>query len=133
MGREDIALKEYFNRVERVVSICNYLVRKKFFHPTDINYITGFYAIPQLNDVSRNVERDILCRADVNGCTVLIGIENQHNINLIFPLRQMEMNYLENKRNVSAIQEKNKKDCPVYGKKKMIIYIVIEGMILFRQ
>jgi hypothetical protein len=49
------------------------------------------------------------------GLRFLLGIENQQTVNLTYPWRLMEMNYLTYGREIEAIQERNEERKVKYG------------------
>lgn len=121
MGKADVALKEYFRNPERVAAICNYVTKDKGFLPENVCEINGFYSVKSADGKVTHVERDMFCKARYYDREILIGIENQQNINLTFPVRQMEMDYLEHKREIEEIQERNRSEGK-FGKKDDFLY-----------
>ncbi|MDD6573069.1 MAG: Rpn family recombination-promoting nuclease/putative transposase [Thermoflexaceae bacterium] len=123
MGEPNNAITDYLQKKERLVSFCNYAVGEELFHVEDVEDKDGFYS-----DNGKNVlafsQRDILRRMKLKGQDILVGVENQQNVNLIFPIRQLGMDYLEYRRNVEWIQEKNreKKNQTLYTKEDDFLY-----------
>ena len=107
MGKYDVAMKNYFAGNDRVASICNFCVGSAMFLPENIAEKQGFYSVRTQKGKLSYVQRDILRKVKVRNQEMLIGLENQQNINLIFPVRQLEMDCLEYKKNVEEIQNKN--------------------------
>ncbi len=108
MGQPNDVLNYYLQRNDRIAAICNYCVGEALFTPENIKPMDGIYSVRNVKNKITHIQRDILRQAEVNGKRLLIGIENQNNINLIFPFRQMEMDCLEIRRQIEELQEKNK-------------------------
>lgn len=104
-----------------MVSFCNYAVGKELFHTQDVEDVDGFYSDNGRWKLS-HVQRDLLRKMKLNGQDILIGIENQQNVNLTFPIRQLGMDYLEYRRNVEQIQDMNRKNKVLYAKEDDYLY-----------
>ncbi|MCM1468094.1 MAG: Rpn family recombination-promoting nuclease/putative transposase [Alistipes sp.] len=108
MGQPNDVLNYYLQRNDRIAAICNYCVGEALFKPEDMSTVDGFYSVRDRKDKVTHIQRDLLRQAEVNGRKILVGIENQNDINLIFPFRQMEMDYLEMRRQIEQIRERNR-------------------------
>lgn len=83
MGQPNDVLNYYLQRNDRVAAICNYCVGEELFVPEKIKPMDGFYSVRTAKNKMTHIRRDILRRAEVNGKYLLLGIENQNDINLI--------------------------------------------------
>lgn len=110
MGQPNDVLNYYLQRNDRVAAICNYCAGEELFAPEKIKPMDGFDSVRTAKNKMTHIQRDILRQAEVNGKSLILGIENQNDINLIFPFRQMEMDCLEIRRQIEALQEKNKSE-----------------------
>lgn len=134
MGQPNDAMNYYLQRQDRMAAICNYCVGEKLFTPDDFTPADGFYAVRSTQDKITHIQRDILRQAEIRGQKILVGIENQNDKNLIFPFRQMEMDYLEIRKQIKQIQEKNKNtktDDFMYSYKKTDKLVPIMNFVLY--
>jgi len=115
MGQPDIVLNTYMGRSDRIQSVLEYWVGEKL--PGDWRYETEDVFFPLHNSKGKISfrQRDILKRIHTARGTILLGLENQTDINLIFPWRLMEMDALLYGREIGRIQERNMAEKPAYG------------------
>lgn len=121
MGEPNSAITDYLQKKERFVSFCNYAVGKELFHTQDVEDVDGFYSDNGRWKLS-HVQRDLLRKMKLNGQDILVGIENQQNVNLTFPIRQLGMDYLEYRRNMEQIQDMNRENKVSYAKEDDYLY-----------
>ena len=108
MGEPNVALGVYMNNPARIRSVLEYYLGEKL--PEDWKYeeLKGMYPVRDSKGKLTYRQRDLIGKACAWGTHFLLGLENQERINLIYPLRLMEMDSLVYRQEVEAVDEKNR-------------------------
>lgn len=109
MGEPNNALKVYMNRADRIKSVLEYYLGTKLPPDWKCEETGGFLTVRNSKGKLSFRERDFLGKAQAWGVRFLLGLENQDSINLTYPWRLMELDYLTYRREIERIQERN--DC----------------------
>lgn len=111
MGEKNNVLNVYMNKPERIKSVLEYHLRKKL--PDDwtacCNEASRFYSVKNVRNKMSSRERDIYKKIITETDTFYLGIENQYDVNLIFPWRMMQMDCLAYESQIEEIKGKNRK------------------------
>jgi len=108
MGEPDAALGVYMNNPDRISSVLEYYLGEKL--PEDWKYeeLRGLYSVRNSKGRLTHRQRDLIGKARAWGIQFLLGLENQEKINLIFPLRLMEMDCLAYRQEIEEFSEKSR-------------------------
>nr|WP_300659325.1 hypothetical protein [uncultured Acetatifactor sp.] len=109
MGEPNNALKVYMNRADRIKSVLEYYLGTKLPPDWKCEETGEFLTVRNSKGKLSFRERDFLGKAQAWGVRFLLGLENQDSINLTYPWRLMELDYLTYRREIERIQERN--DC----------------------
>ena len=124
MGEKNIVLNTYMSKPERIQSVLEYYTKEKF--PENWASVckeeSGFTAVKNKKGRISHRQRDIFKRIDAQEGTYYVGIENQVNINLIFPWRLMQMDCLAYERQIEQIKQNNKKNSVKYSQEDDYLY-----------
>ncbi len=124
MGQKNNVLNSYMSKPERIQSVLEYYIGEKL--PVDwatrCEEVSGFYTIVNSKGKVTFRQRDILKRIKTDSGSYLLGIENQENINLIFPWRLMQMDCLAYEKQIEEIQDTNKVKSVTYEKGDDYLY-----------
>lgn len=107
MGKPNNALSVYMNRPDRIRSVLEYYLGERLPGDWECGEIRGQYSVRDHTGRLSLRQRDYLGKAHGWGTNFLLGLENQQNINLIYPWRLMEMDCLTYGREIGEIQEEN--------------------------
>lgn len=122
MGEKNNVLNVYMNKPERIKSVLEYHLNKKL--PDDwttcCNEASRFYSVKNIRNKMSSRERDIYKKIITETDTFYLGIENQYDVNLIFPWRMMQMDCLAYESQIEEIKGKNRKTD-----------IIFEGQMIF--
>ncbi len=129
MGQKNNVLNSYMSKPERIQSVLEYYINEKL--PEDwaskCEDRMGFYPVRNTKGKVTYRQRDILKQVKTETGSYLLGIENQENINLIFPWRLMQMDCLAYERQIEERQEKNKNQDVKYKERDSIDAIQNRG------
>lgn len=124
MGEKNNVINVYMNRPERIKSILEYHLKEKL--PDDwemhCNEASRFYSVKNVNSKLTSRERDIYKKIETETEKFYLGIENQYNINLIFPWRLMQMDCLAYEKQIEEIKERNGEKKVDFGKVDDFLY-----------
>ena len=116
MGEPNNALSVYMNRPDRIKSVLEYYIGEKLPDDWRCEEIRGLYTVRNSKGKLSYRQRDFCGKAHAWGTDFRLGIENQDDINLIFPWRLMELDCLTYRTEIEEIQEKNEQENVRYGK-----------------
>lgn len=102
---------------ERVRSVLEYYLGEKLSEDWTIEREEEFHAVRNADGKVSFRQRDGMKRIRAGNTVFLLGLENQNTVNLIFPLRLMEMDCLTYRDGVEMIQERNQREKVRYGKR----------------
>jgi len=124
MGQKNNVLNIYMSKPERIQSVLEYHIGEKLPQEwaSRCETASGFYSVVNAKGKVTHRQRDILKRVRTETGSYLLGIENQENINLIFPWRLMQMDCLDYEQQIEEIQEKNKQQKAKYRKYDDFLY-----------
>ncbi|MCM1025719.1 MAG: Rpn family recombination-promoting nuclease/putative transposase [Roseburia sp.] len=142
MGRPNNALSVYMNQSDRIGSVLEYYMEEKLPEDWSCEEIRGQYSVwesgqsaegarsdcdgryPDQNGGGRLSfrQRDYLGKAHAWGTDFLLGIENQQKINLIFPWRLMELDYLTYRQKIEENQAENERRKVRYDRDDDFLY-----------
>lgn len=112
MGVRDITLKEYMSNPERFADVFNYAAGKKMIHdPGSLKAIdtrellTGNAGALERN---RDILKEGVIQTDGMTAYMILGIENQNNMNYAMPVRTMTYDALDYERQIAEKRKKNK-------------------------
>ena len=115
MGEPNNALAVYMNRPDRIRSMLEYYLGEKLPEDWKCEEMRGFYTIRNSKGKLSFRQRDYMGKARIGGAALMLGIENQDSINLIFPWRMMELDCLAYGKQIEDIQEINQFSQAGYG------------------
>ena len=105
----DILLMRYLSDNERYADLVNGFAGKQILTAdmlTDMNSQTGFYSLTGIRKRGRQKYRDLIRKAAFGINFVVIGIENQEEVNYLMPLRTMIYDAGEYERQAAKNQRK---------------------------
>lgn len=142
MGKPNNALSVYMNRPDRIRSVLEYYLWERLPEDWNCEEIRGQYSVWESGHSAKSAhtecygrnsarnaggrlsfrQRDYLGRARAWGTDFLLGIENQQRVNLTFPWRLMELDYLTYRQKIEENREENNRKKAYYGKKDDFLY-----------
>ncbi|WP_300841877.1 Rpn family recombination-promoting nuclease/putative transposase [uncultured Acetatifactor sp.] len=115
MGEPNNALAVYMNRPERIRDLLEYYLGAGLPEDWECEEMRGFYTVRNSKGKLSFRQRDYLGKARLKGVSFLLGLENQDSVNLTYPWRLMELDYLAYGREVEEVQERNELAEEAYG------------------
>lgn len=100
---------------DRIRSVLEYYLGEKLPEGWTIERGEEFHAMQNAQGRISFRQRDEIKRIRAGNAVFLLGLENQNTVNLILPLRLMEMDCLTYRAGVEEIQERNRKEKVRYG------------------
>lgn len=124
MGEKNNVLNVYMSNPKRIQSVVEFCIKKKLPENwyLSCNDAEGFYSVENENGKKTFRQRDVFKKIITETGFFYLGIENQENINLIFPWRLMQMDCLEYGRQIEEIQRVNKEKKSKYKKEDDFLY-----------
>lgn len=114
MGELNNALAVYMNRPDRIRDLLEYYLGEKLPAGWDCREIRGLYTVRNSKGKLSYRQRDFLADVCLWGVPFRLGLENQDSVNLTFPWRLMELDYLAYEKEIEEIQERNQAEKKPY-------------------
>ena len=107
MGEPNNALNVYMNRPDRLRSVLEYYLGDELPEDCRLEEEEGFYSVRNSKGKISFRQRDRIKKVIAADFSFLLGLENQHSINLIYPWRLMEMDCRAYGLQIEKLQKKN--------------------------
>lgn len=127
MGEPNNALSVYVNRPDRIRDLLEYYLGTGLSEDWECEEMRGFYTVRDSRGKLSYRQRDYLGKAWLEGVGFLLGLENQDSVNLTYPWRLMELDYLAYGKEIEEIQERNQLFEETYGREDDFKYHYKKG------
>lgn len=124
MGKKNSVLTVYMNDARRIQSVLEYYLGRKLPEDWTVNCrdAQGFYSAKDMEGKFSFRQRDIWKKVIAQDGIYYLGIENQENINLLFPFRLMQMDCLAYEKQIQDIRQRNIQEAVAYHKEDDFLY-----------